>query len=156
MMNYFTTDLTACCSFPISRSTRQRYQSPCHAKCVARSVEIGVTDIQFRTLATAHKTPRHKCRGVPGVKRQLPCRSTEGRISVARLRPGTRRVMAGKRRRVKLASNPPALRWHQSRVSAIPVSDAFPSIPCLNSLSLRAACRLRFISPPTTTTSHYH
>ena len=41
-------------------------------------------------------------------------------------------VMAGKRRRVKLASNPAALRWHQSRVSAIPVSDAFPRIQCRN------------------------
>ena len=59
------------------------------------------------------------------------CFSPEGRISVTRLRPGTRRGMAGKRRRVKLASNPAALHWHQSRVSAIPVSDAFPSIPCL-------------------------
>ena len=28
--------------------------------------------------------------------------------------------------------NPTALHWHQSRVSAIPVSDVFPSIPCLN------------------------
>ena len=47
----------------------------------------------------------------------LLCSSPGGRISVTRLRPGTRRVMAGKRRRVKLASNPTALHWHQSRVA---------------------------------------